>query len=284
MFILFAFYLFYKIVLKKKTSLNKRNILPKICVIINSLEYKEILRILSFQNYPKDMFDVYIFSNETFNYSYKTSKYNKDQIKESNYNLVTVLTSIVDINFLNLTSKEYLKGYDIIFGKSSCNINTYLIKRIISKITNNSIFENNFSFDIYLFNNNIINFNNITLLKKFIYSKTNLISYNFDVKSYEQNNFTKNYLSKINPLDKRKFYLKLYLFLTISFITIITNGLLYYFLFIYLILISFSMNYSLEIKHYKIIPILFIPLSMLKYFINFLRFRIDNKCSDVNSI
>lgn len=282
-FIILLFY-FYKLFFPKKYKLIKRETLPKICVYINSSNYVEILKVFSLQTYPNSLFDVYINTDTKFNYKFNVYKYNHDLIRNNNYNLVTIITDIVDLNYLNFTAKEYLLGYDIIFGSSNYNISLLLVKRTINKIINNQIYDDCFSFNIELFNNNVLNFENILLLKKFLTKKTSLISFNSNIKTIGNN---ETYNAKIllnNPLDKRFFYFKIYL-ITLSLLIITLSGnLLLFCLIIYILLCISNIIFLYKNNNVKILSVILLPINLIKYFINYLLFRINNKRGDIKSI
>lgn len=284
MTIIFIITYLFKIFFFKNKTLLKRDTLPKICVIITKENYLETLKTLSLQTYPKHLFDVYTFDNIKGNYKFKIYNYDKELINNSNYNLVTVLCNKVDLNYLNYTAKEYLKGYDIIFGSSYYNISLLLVKRTINKLLNNKIFEDCFSFDISIFKSNILDFNNNFLLRKFISNKSKLISHTNTIKSLE-NTLDFNIISfKINPLDKRNFYIKSYIIALSLLLLFLSNNLFLFLSISYLIIIISNSIYLYKYYKIKIIPIILLPYTILLYLIKYLQFRINNKCSDIKSI
>lgn len=284
MLFIFLVLFIYKITFKKKQTLEQRSNLPKICVFINNDNYTDILRILSLQTYPKDMFDVYIKTNETFNYKFNVYQFSNQAVRNINYDLISIIDNIVDLNYLNFTAKDYMLGYDIIVGTTYYNTSLLLVKRTINSLFENYITNNCFSFDFLLFKNNIININNIPLLKKFLISKTNLIKINKDVKVLENNVYYDDNILLINPLTKRNFYFKLYLITVFIFIIIFNNNLINLILIIYLLLFLSNLYFLYKNHTIKVIPILLLPFNIIIYFINFLFFRINNKRSYIKSI
>lgn len=284
MLFIFLVLFIYKVTFKKKQSLKQRTNLPKICVFINTDNYTDILRILSLQTYPKDMFDVYIKTNETFNYKFNVYQFSNQAVRNTNYDLISIIDNIVDLNYLHFTAKDYMKGYDIIVGTTHYNTSLLLVKRTINSLFKNYITNNCFSFDFLLFKNNIININNIPLLKKFLISKTNLIKVNKDIKVIKNNDYYDDNILLINPLTKRNFYFKLYLITVFIFIIILNNNLINLLLIIYLFSTISNIYFLYKNHTIKVIPILLLPFNIIIYFINLLFFRINNKRSYIKSI
>ncbi len=284
MTLIIIIFFIYKTFFNKKLKVVERVNLPKICVYINSDNYNEILKVLTLQTYPNDLFDIYINNNESFNYKNNIYKYNHDQIRNTNYDLITVINDIVDLNYLNFTAKEFMKGYDIIFGSSHYNTSLLLVKRTINKIINNSIHNDCFSFNKELFDNNVINIKNTLTLKMFLIKKTKLISYNSNIKTIGNTNTYNTSFFIINPLDKRFFYFKIYLYSYILLILSLTNNLLYFLLLLYIYFIISNLLFLYKNHKIKLVPVLLLPINLIIYFINYLFFRINNKRSNIKSI
>lgn len=282
-FIILVFYI-YKTLFPKKLTLETRGNLPKICVYINSNNYKEILKMLSLQTYPNSLFDVYIDFDETFEYKFNVYKYNHDQIRNFDYNLITVINDIVDLNYLNYTAKEYMKGYDIIFGTSYYNTSLLLVKRTINKFVNNKIYCDCFSFNKEIFNTNIINFNNILILKKFLIKKSNSISFNSNIKTIGKTNTYNNNFFIINPLDKRLFYLKLYLFSLGIIVIYLSGNIILFLLTSYILLVISNLLFLKKYYKIKLIPVFILPINLIIYFISYLLFRINNKSRNIKTV
>lgn len=284
MIFIFLLIYIYKLFFPRQINLIPRDNLPRICVYINSNDYNEILKVLSLQTYPNSLYDVYINTDDKYNYKFNVYKYNRDQIRNTKYNLITIINDIVDLNYLHQTSKSYLEGYDIIFGSTQHNISLLLIKRTINQIINNSIYEDCFSFNIELFNNNVINLNNILILKKFLMKKTSLICFNPDIKNIGTKNEYNSKLIVINPLDKRFFYLKVYGFIISTIIVIISGNFFLLLLSTYIMICISNILFLYKYHKIKLLPVILLPLNLIHYFINYLLFRINNKRSNIKSI
>ncbi len=243
--------------------------MPKICVIVNNSNYFEILEILTLQNYPKELFDVYINEEIKSQYKFNVYKINNKKILENNYNLISIIDTSMDINYLNFISKDYLLGYDIIINNSS-NISTLLLKRNLNMLFNNNIFDRNFSFHIKFLKENILNLNSNNL-NYFLSSKTKLINYNHKSKTIKENNT----LKLVNPLDKRLFYFILYTAINILLLFFIINKLFILLILIYLILIMDNIFFLYKINQIKLKTLLLSPFRLI------LNFRFNNKRSNI---
>ncbi|MFI3329522.1 MAG: hypothetical protein R3Y05_03415 [bacterium] len=268
------FYFTYKIFTYKKVNLIRRDIVPKICLFINSDYEQDILELLVYQNYPKHLFDVYIKSNNEYLYNFNISKYNSKEILNSDYDIVCIVTKPIDINYLNFTVKEYLKGYDVIIS-NSCNINNLLAKRNLNKFFNNMIFDSNFSFSHNLYKENIINLGS-PYLRNFLSHKTNLITYSPLIETFEEHNEI-----SINTLDKGFIYFKLYLLISIIFVFLVTNNIFNLLIFFYIITIID--NFIFLNKHNKLnyLALLLLPITTFSYL---LKFFVNNIRSNINTI
>ncbi len=274
MLIIILFYLFYKITNYKKIKLITRECTPKICLFINNEDYHNILELLCYQNYPKQLFDVYIQSDEEFNYKFNVYKYNSKFILNKNYDLVCIVESSLDINYLNFTVKEYLKGYDVIIS-NSCNIDCLLAKRNLNKFFNNMIFDSNFSFSFKLYKENIINLES-PYLRNFLSNKTNLITYSPLVETFEETNKL-----TINTLDRGFIYFKLYYLITISFVCLITNNFIQLLIFFYIITIIDNFLFLSKHNKLKLSSLLLLPFNTIYFLI---KFFINNKSRNIQSV
>lgn len=272
--IVISFYIFYKIKRYNKEKLIPRDLTPKICIFINNDEYHNILELLSFQNYPKSLFDVYLKNNDDLTYNFKTYKYNSRTLMTKDYDIICVINSSIDINYLNYTIKEYQKGYDVIISNSS-KLDVLLVKRNINKFFNNSIFDCNFSFSFDLYKENIINLES-PYLRNFLSHKTNLIVYSPNSETFEEHNFL-----TINTLDTGFIYFKLYYLISIFFVFLITNNLIQLIVFFYAITIIDNLLFLYRYKQVNFLSILLLPFSSIYYL---LKLFIDNKRSNVNTV
>ncbi len=107
-FIILISIIFYRLITYKKVILIKRETLVKFCIYIPNDNYLEILDLLQYQNYPKDLFDVFITSDINKKYKFNVYNYNDDFIRNNNYNVLTILTECVDVNFLNFNAGKHI--------------------------------------------------------------------------------------------------------------------------------------------------------------------------------
>lgn len=265
MFIFILVYFFYKLIFNKELHLNKRTNQPKICVYITNQNYNSILEMLSLQNYPKNLFDVYVNNYIDVNYNFNVYEYNKDKIIENNYDLISIIDSTVDINYLNFISQEYLKGYDIVISNSSSILNT-LVNRNLSRLYNNKIFSNNFSFIFSIYKENIIDLRS-TNLSNFVSKKSSLISYNKSIKTLDKLNS----LVINNPFSKGLSLLFLYTFINIFFFLLITNKLVIVSIYLYIFILIENGFFLYKNYTFEITPIIIAPFKTI------LNLRINNK-------
>lgn len=266
----------YKYLTYRKINLLKRDTIPRFCIYINSFNYIEILNLLQYQNYPKNLFDVYIKDEISTNYKFKVYKYDKDMIIKSDYDLLTIINDKIDINFLSITSKEYMDGYDIIFSNNIINAKSFLIRKYIYLFLGNKINSNNFSFNFKLYKENILNLNDIFSLQKFLTKKTYLIKQNNDIKSINKIDAI-----QINTLDKRNIMIKCYFIINLILLLYVTNFLFISSIVFYIITTIYN-SYILHKNNISnVIVVVFFPLYLLQYL---LFFRLNNKSSNVNTI
>lgn len=276
-------FLIYKLFFLERFTLFKRKSLPKICLFINSENPKAILRILALQSYPKNLFDVYINSNESFNFKFNVFEYNLDTIKNNNYDLISIVDSIIDINYLYYTANDYLEGYDIITGTSHYNISIILVKQCYNIFFNNKICESSFSFIPSLLTTDVKLCDTITL-KRILLQNTNKINVNTNIKILDETDIFNDFTFKINPLSKGKFYCKLYFILISLLIIFITNNTIYLLILSYILLCISNMYFLYKNHEIKIIPVIFLPLNFIVLFIKSLLFRFNNKRSNIKPV
>lgn len=277
-YFLFIILLFFRFIKFNKPLLIKRTQLPKFCIYITSDNYLHILDLLVYQNYPKDLFDVYIKEDINHNYKFNVFKQDVSFIKNNNYDLITIINNSIDINFLNFTSLEYLKGYDLIIGKSMFVSRLLLIKKYIYNFLGNPVVSECFSFNTIFLYNNVLNLDNTYLLKKFIFQKTKLYTFNKNIKNMYNIDTTN---SKINPLDKRNIIIKVYLILNISIILLATNYLFITLFYLYLFSVFYNIFYLRKHDKINYLTCIFLPFYLVIYL---LFFRINNMRSYVNPV
>ncbi len=274
MFILFfvLLYTLYKIFTYDKIVLTPRKKVPKICIYIRNKDYVPIIENLYFQNYPKELFDVYIKDSQKFSLDFSVEKYNRELILSRNYDVICIIDDIIDINYLKLSSIEYLKGYDIIVSKSSVT-SVLLLKRMISSLFSNKIYDRNFSFSFSFFKENIFDLDS-DILSHYISTKSNFISYSFNIKTFKQNFLT----NKINVSDKRFFMFNITILFFLILIIIVTNNLLNLIVISYCFIVINNIIFLYKNNKIELFPVLLIPFNLILYLFDFI---LNNKRSDV---